>query len=92
MIIHELKCHSVFYHRVADGSKTFEIRKNDRDFQTGDIVILREWDDVEGVYVGEDDPIHAKITYISRFAQMDGWVVLALRKIPAESLEDQIPF
>lgn len=41
---HELKIWPQFYCRVADGSKTFEVRENDRGFQPGDTVILREWD------------------------------------------------
>ena len=41
---HELKILPQYYCRVADGSKTFEVRKNDRGFQPGDIVTLREWD------------------------------------------------
>ncbi len=43
-MIHELKIWPQYYCRVADGSKTFEIRKNDRAFQSGDTVILKEWD------------------------------------------------
>lgn len=41
---HELKIWPQFYCRVADGSKTFELRDNDRGFQPGDTVTLREWD------------------------------------------------
>lgn len=41
---HELKIWPQYYCRVADGSKTFEIRENDRGFQSGDTVILKEWD------------------------------------------------
>lgn len=41
---HELKIWPQFYSRVADGSKTFEIRENDRGFQPGDTVTLKEWD------------------------------------------------
>lgn len=41
---HELKIWPQFYCRVADGSKTFEVRENDRGFQPGDTVLLREWD------------------------------------------------
>ncbi len=41
---HELKIWPQFYCRVADGSKTFEVRENDRHFQSGDAVVLREWD------------------------------------------------
>lgn len=41
---HELKIWPQFYSRVADGSKTFEVRNNDRNFQFGDTVTLREYD------------------------------------------------
>ena len=41
---HELKIWPQYYERVADGSKTFEVRENDRGFQPGDEVILKEWD------------------------------------------------
>jgi len=41
---HDLKIWPQYYSRVADGSKTFEIRENDRGFQSGDTVTLREWD------------------------------------------------
>lgn len=41
---HELKIWPMYYVRVKDGSKTFEVRENDRAFQTGDTVILKEWD------------------------------------------------
>jgi hypothetical protein len=41
---HELKIWPQYYCRVADGTKTFEVRENDRGFQYGDIVILKEWD------------------------------------------------
>lgn len=43
-MVHELKIWPQFYCRVVDGSKTFEIRNNDRSFQSGDTVILKEWD------------------------------------------------
>lgn len=44
---HELKIWPQYYCRVADGSKTFEVRKNDRGFQPGDTVILKEYDPAE---------------------------------------------
>lgn len=43
-MIHELKIWPQYYARVADGTKTFEVRNNDRGFQPGDTVTLREWD------------------------------------------------
>lgn len=41
---HELKIWPQYYSRVTDGSKTFEVRDNDRGFQQGDTVLLKEWD------------------------------------------------
>lgn len=41
---HDLKIWPQYYCRVADGSKTFEVRENDRGFQPGDTVVLKEWD------------------------------------------------
>ena len=32
---------------LVDGNKTFEIRLNDRGFQVGDIVVLKEWDNIK---------------------------------------------
>jgi len=44
---HVLKIQKRFYDRLARGTKTFEIRKNDRDFKTEDtiwfIVLNIEW-------------------------------------------------
>jgi hypothetical protein len=44
---HELKIWPQYFRPVADGDKTFEVRKNDRGFQKGDVVMLREWDPAE---------------------------------------------
>lgn len=44
MRTHEVKCWPCFFERVKDGSKNFDIRVNDRDYQAGDTIILREWD------------------------------------------------
>lgn len=53
---HELKIWPQYYCRVADGSKTFELRKNDRGFQPGDTVRLREWDD-QMITKRDEDPM-----------------------------------
>lgn len=44
---HELKILPQYFCRVADGTKTFEVRENDRGFQPNDEVVLKEWDPSE---------------------------------------------
>lgn len=42
MKAHELKTAQPYFDMVATGKKKFELRKNDRGFQTGDVLILHE--------------------------------------------------
>jgi hypothetical protein len=39
-LIHTLKCWAEFYDAIACGMKTHEIRKNDRNYQAGDMLLL----------------------------------------------------
>lgn len=41
---HDLKTWPQFYERVITGEKNFELRTNDRVYQAGDTVILKEYD------------------------------------------------
>lgn len=43
MKIHKLKTLNPYFHDVKSKIKTFELRKNDRDFQVGHILLLMEW-------------------------------------------------
>lgn len=43
--IHHLKTTDRYFDAVEDGSKTFEVRLNDRAFQTGDVLVLRRYED-----------------------------------------------
>ena len=43
MKIHKLKLDTRYFNNVKSGKKKFEIRKNDRDFQVGDILELKKY-------------------------------------------------
>lgn len=77
--VHKLKILPRFFAAVCDGTKTFEVRKNDRGFQMGDILELQEWLPDSG-YTGK--VVRRKVTYIlygDTFAGLDNsYVVMAI--------------
>lgn len=48
---HELKIWPAYFAAVLDGRKTFEVRKNDRGFNAGDTVYMREFDPAVSVEI-----------------------------------------
>ncbi len=74
---HELKILPKYYEAILDGSKTFEIRHNDREFQRGDKVTLREIKDLEDKsYTGRFT--ECEIGHVSHFEQKMGWCVFSI--------------
>lgn len=71
--VHELKILPGYFEAVFMGTKTFEIRKNDRDYKVGDMLILKEWN---GRYTGKK--LARKVIYISNYQQKPGYVVMAI--------------
>jgi len=54
MTVHELRCWPEFFAPLLSGEKTAELRYNDRDYQVGDILLLREWEPKGEVYTGRE--------------------------------------
>lgn len=82
--VHQLKVECEFYTPLSMHLKNFEVRKNDRDFQVNDILILREWSVALEAYTGLR--LRAQISYIlddPRFCK-EGYVILGLKFIEAQ--------
>lgn len=62
MTTHELKCWPDFYAPLASGEKPFDLRVNDRKYQVGDVLTLREYDDRKGSYTGRQ--LRKRVTYV----------------------------
>lgn len=75
MRTHELKCWPEFFRCIEDGSKTFELRKDDRGFHVRDVLWLREWH--KGDYTGRD--ARRTVSYVLSGIWLEpGYVVMGL--------------
>lgn len=54
MTTHELKCWPSFFQAILDDRKRFELRVNDRNYQVGDVLHLREWNPELEQYTGRE--------------------------------------
>ena len=81
---HELKILPKHFQEVWDGIKTFELRKNDRNYQRGDILVLREWNGKE--YTGSC--IAVRVTHILKdcpeYGLADGYCILSIKRLSEE--------
>jgi len=92
MTEHILKTRDVYWDAVERGEKTFEVRRDDRGFQKGDVVVLRRMhENASGVWVetrsGQFNSfpheLRRKISYILTGGQWGiepGYVVLGITK------------
>ena len=80
---HELKIWPNFFLAVKHGHKTFELRKNDRDFKAGDIVNIREYATDNKKYTGNN--ITVEITYVltdaALFGLKDGYCIFSFKPL-----------
>jgi ASC-1-like (ASCH) protein len=79
-MIHELKTWNKYYQEVFMGRKTFEVRKNDRNFQKGDTLIIKEWDNTKKEYTGRS--LARNVTYVLQggsFGVGEDYVVMSIQ-------------
>ena len=51
-----------YFGPVFDGTKMFEVRKNDRKYAVGDVLHLKEWDDRKDSFTGRE--CQRRVVYI----------------------------
>lgn len=87
---HMLKTDPAVFQDVLDGSKTFEIRFNDRGYQVDDLIVLKETKFTGQqmksgqplVYTGRE--IQKRISYVlSGYGLQEDWVILGIQDIEA---------
>lgn len=87
-MIHELKCWPNYFDAVESGEKTFEVRRDDRGFQKGDVLRLFRYDPTHGYYTAPGGGkfsrrvVEREVTWIltgGQFGIEPGYVVLGLR-------------
>ena len=73
---HELKILPTYFTDVTIGQKPFELRKDDRDYNVGDTIKLKEWDGVK--YTGRF--FFRTISYLLRncpeYGLKEGFVII----------------
>lgn len=76
---HKIKIAPMYFEDLLRGIKTFELRKNDRDFKVGDTLILGEFRD--GDYTGKE--IKTEITYLLQdyTGLIEGYCILGIKMI-----------
>lgn len=77
MKVHNLKIKPQYFWNIVCDIKTFEVRKNDRNFEVGDIITLREFEN--GKFTGKS--INIEIIYILNDKEYckEGYVVLGFK-------------
>ena len=88
MTEHKLKTWPRYWDAVADGTKAFEVRRNDRAFQTGDVLVLEKYDpdthsyDFDGFdYGAKPRALRKRITFLlqgGQFGIEPGYCVMGL--------------
>ena len=79
LTVHNLKVWAPYFEELSTGSKTFEARKNDRNFKVGDTLRLLEFNPKTQLHTGR--ALFATVSYMlegGQFGIMKGFVVMGL--------------
>ena len=78
MKVHELKIDPKYFDEIVDGIKTFEVRRNDRDFKVGDLLKLKEYDREKEIYTGHETVVEIRYILDNQQYLREGYVILGI--------------
>lgn len=89
---HIVKSETDYFSQLWRGQRAFEVRRNDRGYAVGDIIVFQEYDRVNGAYSDREE--RRRISFIlpadTRLGLMPGYCVLGLTAVPP-GLSDHWP-
>ena len=78
-MIHELKTLPIYFEEVIEGRKSFEVRKNDRNFKVGDMLALNEYDAEKKEYTGNSCLVYVDYILKDENYCKNGFVIMAIK-------------
>lgn len=85
-VIHGLKIGPLYFNAVSNGEKKAELRINDRNYQCGDLLLLREW---AGEYSG--NKLVVKVTHILPLEGLvtvgGNWVMMSISNLDENDIQ-----
>ena len=80
---HHLKIWPEYFEAVAIGNKTFELRKDDRNFMPGDNIYLQEYNPRKKEYTGRT--LFVNVTYVinncPQFGLEKGYALMSIKVV-----------
>lgn len=73
---HKIKTLTQYYEAVGEGTKTAEVRRNDRAYEEGDWLVLEEWTGTE--YTGRSLVRRVAAAYELDAIGLDGYVLICM--------------
>ena len=77
-MIYNLKTWPSYFQEIIEGTKTFEVRRQDRNFHSGDILILEEYDPLSDTYTGRNIKKEVGFMISGEFGVKNGYCVMSL--------------
>ena len=86
-MLHKVKCINPFFEDVLAGRKTFEVRRNDRKYKVGDLILLWEYNPDREMFLDRHCLVEVIYVYkeerYRRIGLRRGYVVLGIKNFEA---------